>query len=96
MQTETAVVMIVGIVALTIVRLIVALVGRDFAADHDHPTAHPSDPHTPRPQVRRGTGRESHLLYFEPATVRSAEPAAPAEPVVPLPSQPYGDVPQAS
>jgi len=93
MQTETIIVMIVGIVALTVVRLIVALVGRDFAADHDRATAHPSDPVTPRRQVRRGTGRESHLLYFEP--VRS-EPAAPAEPVVPLPAQPYDGVPQAS
>jgi len=70
MQAETAIVMIVGIVALTTVRLIVALVGRDFSADHDHPVL---DRGIEPRQVRRGTGRQSHLLYFEPAQVSALD-----------------------
>lgn len=66
MHFETAIVMIVGIVALVSLRVILAVVGKEYAADH--PGARiprqAADEAFPRVRVVRGTGRNSHLLYF--------------------------------
>ena len=90
MQSETVIIMIVGLLAIGLIRLVIAMVGREFAADHPHvksksaadATGSSSDEthlvhedvsaHVQRPT--RGTGKQSHLLYF---------PAADEAPVVP-------------
>jgi hypothetical protein len=36
MQTETFIIMIVGLLAIGLIRLIIAMVGREYAADHPH------------------------------------------------------------
>jgi len=66
MHFETAIVMIVGIGALVSLRVILAVVGKEYAADHPHvsiPRRDAQDGSAPT-RVVRGTGRNSHLLYF--------------------------------
>jgi len=81
MQTETVVVMIVGIVALATVRVIVMFVGREHAADHEARAAAPGDV-VPR-QVRRGTGRNSHLVYFSEPDLPAVLPGEPVPAALP-------------
>lgn len=84
MQLETAMVMVVGLVALASVRLILALVGRDFAADHPDvhvPRRDPADGDGAPQRVCRGTGRNSHLLYFPNRPKEAAAAPALHEPV---------------
>ncbi len=57
MTTETLIIMIVGIVALAMVRGIVAMVGRDHKSDHADESS---------PTAVRGSGRQAHLLYPVP------------------------------
>ncbi|MGL5825453.1 MAG: hypothetical protein ACRCYU_11670 [Nocardioides sp.] len=107
MQTETVIIMVVGLVAISLIRLVIAVVGREFAADHPHVRStrtastkqirpgriesgrigsgqvaggqtadaaitelaeieEPATDSAPRGSRRpvRGTGRQSHLLYF--------------------------------
>ncbi|MFZ2504192.1 MAG: hypothetical protein WAW88_16150 [Nocardioides sp.] len=77
MQTETIIIMIVGLISLSLIRLIVGMVGREFRVDHSaaqvsdrfQPSAAAalaSVDMEPRPRVTRGTGRNRHLLYFPP------------------------------
>jgi hypothetical protein len=69
MHFETAIVMIVGIVALVSLRLILVVVGKEYAADHPRvsiPRRDMVDASVPTTRVVRGTGRNSHLLYFPP------------------------------
>lgn len=76
MHIETAIVMIVGIAALVSLRVILAVVGKQYAADH--PGARipreSADESVPRIRVVRGTGRNSHLLYFPQPSESSALP----------------------
>jgi hypothetical protein len=69
MHLETAMVMIVGGVALVALRLILAVVGKDFAADHPGCALQKRDLANPEAPQRawRGTGRNSHLMYFPEA-----------------------------
>jgi hypothetical protein len=69
MTTETLIIMIVGIVALAMVRGIVAMVGRDHKSDHADESS---------PTAVRGSGRQAHLLYPVPP-VADPVAAAPAE-----------------
>ena len=66
MHLETAMVMIVGGVALVALRLILAVVGKDFATDHPGCELQRRDPASPEAPERawRGSGRNSHLMYF--------------------------------
>lgn len=93
MQLETAMVMVVGLVALAAVRLILAVVGRDFAADHpdiQFPRRDPADGDGAPQRVCRGTGRNSHLLYFPDRPQESA-----ATPMLPVPARsPLGVAPR--
>lgn len=93
MHYETAIVMIVGIAALVSLRVILAVVGKEYAADHPRvqaPQRVGAAASTPAPRVVRGTGRNSHLLYFPdslPSPATSIEDLTPAAThrVVPLP-----------
>lgn len=80
MQTETIIIMIVGLLAIGLIRLIIAMVGREYAADHPHVKSKgariPQGNSTsdgdaalsvPSQRPIRGTGRKSHLLYFPEA-----------------------------
>lgn len=94
MQTETFIIMIVGLLAIGLIRLIIAMVGREYAADHPHVKSRgaqaagqaPADgdlmndatPSTPSQRPVRGTGRKSHLLYFPAAD--QANSSADAQP----------------
>ncbi len=85
MQTETIIILIVGLISLSMIRLIVTMVGREFGFDHS--AAQAADRLTPRPaevpalaavasdrpQVVRGTGRNRHLFYLAPAEVEVAQ-----------------------
>jgi hypothetical protein len=90
MEFEAIAVMVVGIGALATIRLLLAVVGRSYAADHAHPcddtVAAPTQAGTQPPvRARRGTGRRNrHLVYFEPDVVVPV-------PVVPAPVVPPGD-----
>jgi hypothetical protein len=74
MQTETVIIMIVGLLAIGLIRLVIAMVGREYAADHPHIKAKVSRDAaesgstdlvaTPGPRAVRGTGKKSHLLYL--------------------------------
>ncbi|MGL5809083.1 MAG: hypothetical protein ACRCYQ_03970 [Nocardioides sp.] len=71
MSTETVVIMIVGLLAIGLIRFIIARVGREFAADHPHVKSRRA------PRLVRGTGRKSHLLYLpgsEQAQLNAAPP----------------------
>ena len=82
MQSETVIIMIVGLLAIGLIRLVIAMVGREFAADHPHVKAQGStdadgvDAALAVPSQRpvRGTGKKSHLYEFPTADVN--EPAA--------------------
>lgn len=91
MHFETAVVMIVGIAALASLRLILVVVGKEYAADHPGariPWRGPMDSPDRDDRVVRGTGRNSHLLYFpDPLPTAAPVSAAPAEDVVPTASE---------
>ena len=66
MHLETAMVMIVGGVALLALRLILAVVGKEFASDHpgcELSRRDPAEVESPQ-RVWRGSGRNSHLMYF--------------------------------
>jgi hypothetical protein len=85
MHFETAIVMIVGVVALVSLRVILAVVGRQYAADHPGariPRESADEP-VPLCRVVRGTGRKSHLLYF-PDRLPHTAPAAEV-PLLPAP-----------
>lgn len=86
MQVETVAVLIVGLVALATVRVILAVVGRDFAADHPGCDfeRRPEDAVVPAQRVYRGTGRNSHLLYFPDRNGAVPLPVAPVAPLAPL------------
>lgn len=95
MHFETAIVMVVGIVALVSLRMLLAFVGKEYAADHPGSSIRRDDPTDLQatPRVVRGTGRNSHLLYFRdglppvpPAARVAAAPDAGA-PLVPLPQR---------
>lgn len=89
MQTETFIIMIVGLLAIGLIRLIIAMVGREYAADHPHvkskaaQTSAEGESMTDGGELSvrsqrpvRGTGRKSHLLYFpEAESAVDAEPA---------------------
>jgi len=91
MQSETVIIMIVGLIAIGLIRLVIAMVGREFAADHPHVKSRPTEATPPDsdtlPAVTsqrpvRGTGRKSHLLYFpESATSSPADPELTEEPI---------------
>ncbi len=73
MQTETIIIMIVGLCAIGLIRFVIAMVGREYAADHPH-KAKPamtegsdSLPTLASQRPMRGTGRKSHLLYLPEA-----------------------------
>ena len=93
MQTETFIIMIVGLLAIGLIRLIIAMVGREYAADHPHLRSKGAQPSTqessgdstsdaalsaPSQRPVRGTGRKSHLLYFPEAD--QTEHSAEAQP----------------
>jgi hypothetical protein len=97
MQTETVIIMIVGLAAIGLIRLVIAMVGREYAADHPHVKSRtapsqttPSDdsvgPHStpavPSPRPVRGTGRRSHLMYF-PGTESQGTVDTPDSPATP-------------
>lgn len=70
MQTETVIIMIVGLLAIGLIRLVIAMVGREYAADHPHQkksTGTVAEPAVPTQRPMRGTGRKSHLLYLPTA-----------------------------
>lgn len=66
MQLETVLVMIVGLVALAVVRLTLAFAGRGFAEDH-RPSAAPTpgDMSASGLRAHRGEGRNRHLMYVD-------------------------------
>jgi hypothetical protein len=76
-QTETVIIMIVGLLAIGLIRLVIAMVGREYAADHPHQKKTTTDGSTTGPDVplqrpMRGTGRKSHLLYLPAADETAA------------------------
>ena len=88
MHLETAMVMIVGVLALVALRLILAVAGRDFVSDHrgrELPRRDPADLEAPL-RAWRGSGRNSHLMYFpekQPVSLTRNVTAVP----VPVPLQ---------
>ncbi len=90
MQSETVIIMIVGLLAIGLIRLVIAMVGREFAADHPHvksksdvdPAGSPNEvsgslatADVPSQRPVRGTGKNSHLYQFP--TADENEAAAP-------------------
>ena len=83
MQSETVIIMIVGLVAIGLIRLVIAMVGREFAADHPHVKSRSdsdsagsskdetegaaADLAVPSQRPVRGTGKKSHLYEFPTA-----------------------------
>lgn len=76
MQLETVLGMIVGLVALAVVRILLAFAGRDFAEDHRPSAASLGHPSQTALRAHRGTGRNRHLLYVDVPVVAplTAEP----------------------
>lgn len=74
MTFETLLVMVVGIAALTGLRIVLSLIGKGHAADHSQaPLPREGTATGSRCRVVRGTGRSRNLLYFVP----SQEPQSP-------------------
>ncbi|MEQ1899024.1 MAG: hypothetical protein ABL971_16785 [Vicinamibacterales bacterium] len=67
MGTETVIIMIVGLVAIGLIRLVIAMAGRQYAADHPNVKGTSQDTTTATQRPVRGTGRKSHLMYFPEA-----------------------------
>lgn len=98
MQTETFIIMMIGLLAIGLIRLVIAIGGREYAADHPHVKSRGSGSSTedglesdgaagatltvPSQRPVRGTGRQSHLLYFP----ETPEPLTDSEPVMPTAS----------
>lgn len=93
MQTETFIIMIVGLLAIGLIRLVIAIGGREYAADHPHMKSRGSQVASqdlpkgdgvagaalsvPSQRPVRGTGRRSHLLYFPEAAQADSAGDAP-------------------
>ncbi|MEI2809718.1 MAG: hypothetical protein V9F00_05810 [Nocardioides sp.] len=85
MQTETILILIVGLISLSMIRVIVTMVGREYKVDHSAAQATDRIPSrieattelavanaTPRLHAVRGTGRNRHLFYLTDAEASSA------------------------
>lgn len=83
MQTETIIILIVGLISLSMIRVIVTMVGREYKVDHSAAQATDRIPSrvetTPalamavqRPHAVRGTGRNRHLFYVTPVEAEAS------------------------
>lgn len=95
MQSETVIIMIVGLLAIGLIRLVIAMVGREFAADHPHvkskSDADPAGASTedsdaltstvavPSQRPVRGTGKKSHLYQFPTADENTSADSEPTD-----------------
>jgi hypothetical protein len=64
MSMETAIIMVVGVAALSLLRLVLSHVGRDFKADH----VNAGKKHPVADTVYRQAGRNRHLMALPETT----------------------------